>query len=84
MKKKKLHIPNRAVRTYLRVSLSATLLASVALLISYLDARAIDRIGAAFDYAPASEYIMASLFIALGGAFVLELVATDPRFRKDS
>ena len=83
MKKRKLHIPNRVVRIYLRISLSATLLASVALLISYLDARAVDRIGAAFDYSPATEYIMASLFIALGGAFLLELVATDPRFRKD-
>ena len=84
MKKWKLRVPDRIVRIYLRVSLSAILLASVALLITYLDARKINRIDAVFDYAPSLEYIMASLFIALGGAFVLELVILDPRFRRDS
>ena len=82
MKKNELHVPSKATQGYLRASLFATLLAAVAVLISYLDARGIDRVSAVFYHAPMLEYVMASLFIALGGTLLLEAVVTDPRFSK--
>ena len=82
MKKASLHIPGKLAQGYLRIAMFMTLLAALALLFSYQDARAIDPVKAAFDYAPLLEYIMASVFIALGGTLVLELVLNDPRFQK--
>lgn len=82
MKKTILYTPKRLTMGYLRLSLFATLTASLWLLLSYLEARSIDRVAAAFDHAHLLEYILASILISLGGGLVLELVQRDPRFSK--
>lgn len=82
MKKKGVHVPSKLSQGYLRAAMFVTLLAALALLITYLDARAIDRVGAVFRIAPMLEYITAAVFVALGGTFLLEAVLNDPRFSK--
>ena len=61
MKKKDLHVPSKATQGYLRASLFATLLAALAVLISYLEARGVDRVSAVFYHAPMLEYVMRQL-----------------------
>ena len=70
-------MPCKAGRTLLRIALPLILLVSVALLLSYLDARAADPMDANSYYPLLVEYIIASLAVTAAGAFVIELVSRE-------
>ena len=72
MKKQSPSRPRKIELLYLRFAFFLTLLLAIALLISYLDARTSDPVAAVFTYAPYLEYLFASLFLTLLGAFLLK------------
>ena len=73
--------PCRAARIFLRVALSLITLASIAILLSYLDARKLDRVLADHYYSALLEYPIAALSITAGGLYLIE--AVDREHRKD-
>ena len=74
---------NQTTKLWLRLALPFILLASIAILISYLDARAQNTVLANLYYPATMEYIFASLFITLCGAFLIEVAERDLKKRND-
>jgi len=62
--------PGRYTRLLLRITLPILTLWTVALLISYLDARAVDPVKANLHYPSFVEYILSSAVIVAIGAFI--------------
>ncbi len=71
--------PCRAARIFLRVALALITLVSIALLLSYLDARELDRVFADHYYSTLLEYPFASLVITAGGVCLIEAVDRERR-----
>ena len=71
--------PCRAARGFLRLSLFLVTLASIALLLSYLEARELDRVFADHYYSALLEYPLASLVITAGGVSLIEAVDREAR-----
>ena len=61
----------------LRVCLGLTLLAAIAILISYLDARAVAPLWATIEHLPMLEYIFAALAITASGFVLLCFVERE-------
>ena len=74
MKKRFLTLPSPTVRCFLRVSLPLLALASVAVLVLYLEQHAANPSVAAVNYAPLAEYPLAGLAVAAGGAYMIEYI----------
>ena len=75
----KIHIPmpGRAAQRLLLICLPLILTSAIALLISYLDARKIDAVGANYYYPQLLEYILASITITAGGVLLTEATERD-------
>ena len=87
MKKNKIQIPVPMKRAYrlLVFELSAVTVAAVAVLISFLDRRVSDRVGAAQSYLLEMEYIGVSLLIAVAAFILADLCEREAsRNGKDS
>ncbi len=69
-------------RVLLRVALPMILMASIGILISYLDAREQNRVLADLCYPDALEYIFAAILITVGGVFLIELAEHDMQKKK--
>lgn len=74
--------PCKQVKLFLRISLPLILLASLALLLCYLEARAKNPVAANFDYPELLEYIFASLFLTACGTFLIEATVRDVQRKK--
>jgi hypothetical protein len=68
---------SRHAQILLRICLGLTLLSSIALLISYLDARATAPLRAAMEHLPMLEYIFAALTITACGFVLLCFVERE-------
>lgn len=76
------HPPGKKAQTVLRIQLCLTMLFSVALLLSFLNARKIDAVLANSYYEQLAEYIMCDLFICALSCVVIEALDTDSRRRR--
>lgn len=71
---------SRPARLLLRIAMPLILLASITLLLSYLDARTRDPILANLTYPPLMEYIAASVLITVGGSIIIhKMEKTDSK-----
>lgn len=77
MKKHPIHTPSRPSRLFLRIALALILTVSVALMLSYLDAREEWAAMANLAYRPLLEYILASISITAAGVLVIEIALRD-------
>ena len=77
MKKPSVHTPSRPSRLFLRIALALILIVSVALTISYLDARKEWAAMANLAYRPLLEYILAALSVTAAGVLVIEIALRD-------
>ena len=68
------YIPKKYTRLLLRITLPILVVFFVAVLISYLDARAIDPVGANLRYPAYVEYILSSCVLAAMGAFMASIM----------
>ena len=68
---------SRAGQMLLRICLGLTLLSSIALLISYLDAHATAPLRATLEHLPMLEYIFAAITITAGGFVLLCFVERE-------
>lgn len=75
----KKHFPGPAARMILRIDLPILLLASVVLLISYLQAREIDPAYANVYYGQGVEYILASFVLAVGSFCLIDTVERNQK-----
>lgn len=73
MKKRKIHKPGRPAKFVLHIGLPVIVLASVALLLSYLTARQVDPVWANLYYPQLLEYPIASVAILLSGFLLIEI-----------
>ena len=71
--------PCRAARFFLRIALACITLTAIAILLSYLDARALDRVFADHYYSALLEYPVAALAITAGGTYLIEAVDREHR-----
>ena len=78
MKKQNLPLPGPAARALLHIQLPLVVVAAVAFLISYLQARAISPSYANLHYPYQLEYILASLSISAAGFWLVD--ATERGF----
>ncbi len=74
--------PCKQVKLFLRISLPLILLASLALLLCYLEARSKNPVAANFDYPELLEYIFAALFLTACGTFLIEATVRDVKRKK--
>ncbi len=77
-----LHPLGKKAQTVLRIQLLLTMLFSVVLLISFLNARKVDAVLANSYYAQLAEYIMCDLFICALSCVVIEALDTDSAQRR--
>ena len=77
MKKPFVHTPSRPSRLFLRIALALILIVSVALTISYLDARKEWAAMANLAYRPLLEYVLAAISIAAAGVLLIEIAQRD-------
>ena len=77
MKKRAIRPPSRPSRAFLRIALALILLSSVALTVSYLEARGEWAAMANLLYRPSLEYIWAALSITAAGVLVIEIALRD-------
>lgn len=77
MKRISIHPPSRPTKLFLRIALTLCLLSSIALLISYLDARREWVAMANLFYRPLLEYILAALAVTSVGVVLIEAVLRD-------
>ena len=68
---------SRPQQILLRICLGLTLLSSIALLISYLEARTLAPLRATIEYLPMLEYIFAALTITAGGLVLLRFTERE-------
>ena len=74
--------PCRAARIFCRIGLSITLLVTLGILLSYLDARVTDAVKANAEYPALLEYIVASLGISLLGGWLIDVAWKDAKKQK--
>ncbi len=77
MKKLPIHSPSRPSRLFLRIALALILVVSVALMLSYFDARDEWAAMANLAYRPLLEYILAALSITAAGVLLIEIALRD-------
>lgn len=83
MKHKSVHfpIPEAKAVQILLAELPVILIFAVALLVSYLNDRAIDPVGSAYYYAELLQYIVASLVITTATTLVADLIVREANAR---
>lgn len=79
MKKWRIPPMGKPTKLFLRIAMPAVLFYSVAILISYLDARTHHPLLANLLYAPFLEYIVACLEILVCGSLIIEVAQRDTR-----
>ena len=67
----------RTTQRFLRLSMAWIAGMSLVILRTYLDARATDPLGSMYRFLPITEYIIAAILLAIGGAFLIERVVRE-------
>lgn len=67
----------RTTQRFLRLSMAWIAGMSLVMLRAFLDARVSDPLGAVHRFLPFTEYIIAAILLAIGGAFLIERVVRE-------